>query len=71
MYQGRIIFEIFRTFMYLSYIYLFHILNYSCFFLGFLNRRKKCDEKALLIATNLSNLTSICCVYKEKIVKND
>ena len=28
----------------------------------------QCDKKALLIATNL---TSICCVYKEKIVKND
>ena len=28
----------------------------------------KCDKKALLIA---SNLTSFCCVYKEKIVKND
>ena len=28
----------------------------------------KCDKKALLIATNP---TSICCVYKEKIVKND
>ena len=28
----------------------------------------QCDKKELLIATNL---TSICCVYKEKIVKND
>ena len=27
----------------------------------------QCDKKALLIATNL---TSICCVYKEKIVKD-
>ena len=50
--------------------YLFHILNYSCFF-RFFKSPRKCDKKALLIATNLSNLTSICCVYKEKIVKND
>ena len=27
-----------------------------------------CEKKALLIATNLN---SICCVYKEKIIKND
>ena len=30
--------------------------------------RLTAKKKALLIATNL---TSICCVYKEKIVKND
>ena len=30
--------------------------------------REKCDKKALLIATNL---IFICCVYKEKIVKNN
>ena len=30
--------------------------------------REKCDKKAPLIATNL---TSLCCVYKEKIVKSD
>ena len=29
--------------------------------------KAKCDKKALLIA---SNLPSICCVYKEKIVKD-
>ena len=28
----------------------------------------RCDKKALLIATNL---TFICCVYKEKSVKNN
>ena len=28
----------------------------------------QCDKKELLIATNL---TSICCVFKEKIVNND
>ena len=29
--------------------------------------RLRCDKKALLIATDL---TSLCCVYKEKIVKD-
>ena len=29
--------------------------------------REKCDKKAFFIATNL---TSICCIYKEKIVKD-